>query len=221
MCQQPAQAVQWDNVMRHSRVIVAGDMNAHSLMWNPKAGSRQNAVFWENLITEHALVIWNSEEATRMGARASNHSIIDLTLTSPSLELKWRIAQEEEATGSDHEVIVWEVPGRIAGSQETSKETTGWDVSGWDRSGKSEEGQAAAQVKRAVAQQCFLRAVGKTAVLDDTSSKEQVEAAVVALREAMVGTLDEHARKKRWCSRSKPWWTDDIAVLRKEFGRER
>ena len=82
--QRPAQAVQWDNVMRYSRVIVAGDMNAHSLMWNPKAGSRRNAVFWENLITEHALVIWNSEEATRMGAGASNHSIIDLTLTSPA-----------------------------------------------------------------------------------------------------------------------------------------
>jgi len=105
--QRLAQAVQWDNVMRHSRVIVAGDMNAHSLMWNPKARSRRNAAFWENLITEHALVVWNSEEATRMGAGASNHSIIDLTLTSRSLELNWRIAEEEEATGSDHEVIVF------------------------------------------------------------------------------------------------------------------
>jgi len=109
----------------------------------------------------------------------------------------------------------------LAGSRDTSKEMTGWDVSSWDRAGKSEEGQAAARGKRTAAQQCFLQVVGKTAVLDDTSMEEQVEAAAVALQEAMVGTLDEHARKKRWCSRSKLWWTEDIAVLRKEFGRER
>ena len=58
-------------------------------------------------------------------------------------------------------------------------------------------------------------------MLDDTSTVEQTEAAAVALREAMVGTLDEHARRKRWCSRSKPWWTEDITALWKEFGRER
>ena len=71
------------------------------------------------------------------------------------------------------------------------------------------------------AQQCFLRAGNKTAVLDDTSSAEQLEKAAVALKEAMVGTLDEHARRKRWCSRSKPWWTEDLAELRRELGRER
>jgi len=120
-----------------------------------------------------------------------------------------------------NEVIVWAVPGEIVGSRDTSKETTGWDVSGWDGARKSQKAQAAAREKRAAAEQCFLRAVGKTAVLDDTSMEEQVEAAVMALREAMVGTLDEHARRKRWCSRSKPWWTEDIAALRKEFGRER
>jgi len=43
----------------------------------------------------------------------------------------------------------------------------------------------------------------------------------VALREAMVGTLDEHARRKRWCSRSKPWWTEDLAGQRREIGMER
>jgi len=45
----------------------------------------------------------------------NNHSIIDLTLTSASIELNWCI-DSEEATGSDHEVIVWEVLGGIPGS---------------------------------------------------------------------------------------------------------
>jgi len=43
----------------------------------------------------------------------------------------------------------------------------------------------------------------------------------VALREAMVGTLNSHARAKRWCSRSKPWWTEELAELLKQLGRAR
>ena len=98
-----------------------------------------------------------------------NHSIIDLTLTPPGLELNWSI-DSEEATGSDHEVIVWEILGGIPGSRGRCKETTGWDISGWDCTGKSDEEQKAAQEKKAAAQQCFLRAGNKTAALDDTSS---------------------------------------------------
>jgi len=40
-----------------------------------------------------------------------------------------------------------------------------------------------------------------------------------ALQEAMVGTLDRHARKKRWCSRSKRWWTPELKDLRKALGK--
>jgi len=149
----------------------------------------------------------------------NNHSIIDLTVTA-SVELNWYI-DSEEATGSDHEVIVWEVLGGIPGSRDTSNEVTGWDISGWDSTRKSEEEQTAIRKKKAAAQQCFLRVGGKTEVLDDTSSAEQVEEAAVALQEAIVGTLNSHARRKRWCSRSKPWWNEDLAELWKELGRER
>jgi len=47
-----------------------------------------------------------------------------------------------------------------------------------------------------------------------------VEAAGL-LRETMTATLDEHARKKRWCLRSKPWWCEELKELRKDLGRER
>jgi len=33
----PAQHTAWGEIAKHRRVIVAGDMNAHSKMWNPKA----------------------------------------------------------------------------------------------------------------------------------------------------------------------------------------
>ena len=48
-----------------------------------------------------------------------------------------------------------------------------------------------------------------------------MEAAAEALKAVMTGTLDEHAKKKRWCSRSKPWWTAEIKELRKDLGHTR
>jgi len=166
-----AQRANWEAITRHSQVIIAGDMNAHSHMWNGRVTSRRNAPFWENLISDHSLVVWNSEEATRVGS--DNHSIINLTLSSPGVELNWSI-HSEEATSSDHEVIMWEILGATPNIRDSSKEVTGWDISGWSGAGRSEEEQKAAREKEVAAQQCYLRSGKETAALNDTSSAEQV-----------------------------------------------
>jgi hypothetical protein len=67
-------------------------------------------------------MVWNTEDATRLGGK--NHSIIDLTLSSPNVELNWSIAEYKEATGSDLEVIIWEILGQGAVGG-VSKDTTG------------------------------------------------------------------------------------------------
>jgi len=36
-----------------------------------------------------------------------------------------------------------------------------------------------------------------------------------------VGTLDQHACQKRWCSRSKRWWNPELRNLRKALGKAR
>jgi len=79
--ERPAQKAGWKKILARDRVIVAGDMNAHSGIWNPRAKARRNAAFWEELIEQYDLVVWNSEEATRAGPGATNISIIDLTLS--------------------------------------------------------------------------------------------------------------------------------------------
>jgi len=106
----PVQGAAWTEIARHRRVIVAGDTNAHSKMWNPMVTRNRNHAFWEQLINEENLLVWNTEEATRMGSGMEIHSTIDLTLSSPNMELNWCLLGEE-ATGSDHELIVWEVLG--------------------------------------------------------------------------------------------------------------
>jgi len=125
----PAQRAAWTEIARHRRVIVAGDMNAHSKMWNPMMTCKRNHIFWEQLIENESLFVWNTEEATRIGLGAENHSIIDLTLSSPNVELNWSLLGEE-ATGLDHKLIVWEVQGTPNPRADTSTETTGWDISG-------------------------------------------------------------------------------------------
>ena len=51
----------WEAIMhRETRTIVAGDMNAHSRMWNARVSNtvnRSNALFWENLIEDNDLTI--------------------------------------------------------------------------------------------------------------------------------------------------------------------
>jgi hypothetical protein len=98
----PAQRADWGAIAKFERIIIAGDMNTRSTVWNGSVTGRKNAVFWEKLIEEEALVVWNTEEATRLGG--PNHSIIDLTLLLPNVELNWSIAGEKDTTGSDHNI---------------------------------------------------------------------------------------------------------------------
>jgi hypothetical protein len=105
---------------------------------------------------------------------------------------------------------------------DTSTETTGWDISGWDPAlAEDQEEKEEAQRRREKAWESYMRMAGQTPILSDESTVEEVVLAAGALREAMTATLDGHARRKRWCTRSKPWWNEDLKDLRKELGRAR
>jgi len=216
-----AQCAAWGEIAKQCKVIIAGDMNAHSKTWNPRATRNRNHIFWERLIEDEDLFVWNTEEATRMGPGAMNHSIIDLTISSPNVELNWYLLSGE-VTGSDHELIRWEVLGTASPRVNTNMETTGWDITGWDPTkADGEEDQKKARERRENARKCFVGMVEGTPILTDESTREEATTAAEALRVAMTVTLDEHGRKKRWCSRSKPWWNADLKELRKDLGRAR
>jgi len=149
-------------------------MNAHSKMWNPMAARNRNHIFWEQLIENEGLFVWNTEEATRIGAGAQIHSIIDLTLSSPNMDLNWCLL-DEEATGSDHELIAWVVQGATDPRADTSMETTRWDISWWDPAKESEEKEKKkVEERRAKARESYLAGAGRTPILSNESTKEQV-----------------------------------------------
>jgi hypothetical protein len=94
------------------------------------------------------------------------------------------------------------------------------DISGSMTTGKSVEPREAAERKRAEAREVYQRAANWTPLLDEDSTVEEVDIAAARLKEAMTGTLDELATKRRWCSRSKRWWSEDLKQLRQELGND-
>jgi len=153
-----------------------------------------------------------------MGAGANLHSIMDLTLASAEVKLNWCIASNH-ALDSDHEVLQWEIQGNASLEDATSTATTEWDIGCWDTEGKEGKKAEKARGKRAQAQECFCRGIQGSLMLNDSSSAEEVDTAAAVLKEAMVGTLDQHVHKKRWCVCSKRWWNLEVHDLRKLLGR--
>lgn len=118
----------WLSLIKH-RVLIVGDLNAHSTMWNPHCHRRQNAGPLETLIETYELLINNDPDyATRPSS--GGISIIDLSLTSPELgPLRvWEIPEEYPSL-SDHELISveWdEMEEEASRSQQGS--STGWSI---------------------------------------------------------------------------------------------
>ena len=52
--------------------------------------------------------------------------------------------------------------------------------------------------KEGRSEEVYLRAASQTPLLNEDSTVEEVDKAAVGLKEAMIGTLDRLARKKRW-----------------------
>lgn len=66
-------------------MLILGDMNAHSPMWNPNCQTRKNAGPLVELIESYELIINNDPDyATRLASQRGV-SIIDLALSSPEL----------------------------------------------------------------------------------------------------------------------------------------
>ena len=73
----------WSNIIK-GRVLLLGDMNAHSPSWNPHCVRRQNAGPLEDLIDKFELIVNNNTDyPTRL--QSQEISIIDLALITASL----------------------------------------------------------------------------------------------------------------------------------------
>ena len=116
-------------------------------------------------------------------------------------------------TGSDHEVITWEIHDPVPQSNETSSTFTGWSLR--KLMDKDKEGEE----RRAAAKRDWMQAQADRPILDDNSSAADTEREAQWIGEEITDILNRHAKRLRICSRSKRWWNDEISQLRKDLGR--
>jgi hypothetical protein len=130
----------WQRVIRQGGTVLAGDFNGHSRRWDPRCQGQRNAAFWEEVIDEKGLEIGNDGQSTHHWTREGHEgeSVIDLTLANRPMT-KWSILADDHATGSDHEVIEWEVE---VDRQEEADHAT---VVGWNLAAMTEKDAEAAE----------------------------------------------------------------------------
>jgi len=170
---------------------------------------QRDAVFWEDVIDENGLDIGNDGEATHHWTREGHEgeSVIDLTLANRPIT-KWSIlADDDHATGSDHEVIEWEV--EVDRQEEAGHER----VVGCDVAAMTEEDAKAAEKLR-------MELAKGRAHLDAECTADEVEQEAAWCQEVMGKVLDATAKKIRICAKSKRWWNADIRERRKAVRSE-
>jgi ribonuclease HI len=210
--ERPAHNAAWEDIVT-DQTIICGDFNAHSPIWNPYCRVSRDATFLEELIEAFGLRIWNDGAATYHTTRSDQHSIIDLTMTTPDLNVgKWRVVVEDEhTTGSDHELIEFtlgcENRGSLAGEIQNF-------CNSWAISDITED-----EDKREAAQKSWKNLSEYRAKLNDFSTEQDLESEAEWIQESMFEVLNKHARKLRLCARSKRWWNDEIQEKRKCLGR--
>ena len=107
--------------------MLTGDFDTHSKCWDPSCTELWEAAYWERIIDQHGRVIGNDDLPTHYwtGNERAGKSILDLTLANRPFE-KWTILEGNDATGSDREMIEWEV------DMEKIEEVGGTQVVGWN-----------------------------------------------------------------------------------------
>jgi hypothetical protein len=152
-------------------------------------------------------VIWNSEEPTRLPDDPTSYlvSIIDITASRGDISIEWAIAGEEYETGSDHQLIVWEVA-------ETEKKSTlilstGWDLSGWDPTGCEKEEAERRKKRREEAETKWHRRTLEN-MQSPLRTDQEIEEEAMWIPQNLEEILDKYAKVKRNCARSKRWWTE-------------
>ena len=110
VCKPPANPIDNDVlqfIAKFRNVIICGDFNAHHKMWD--AGSaNQNGYRLLDFIEQNHYSIMNTDQPIHMSLNPAgiNYSLIDLTLCSPAISLKYFVEVIGDFLNSDHCLIL-------------------------------------------------------------------------------------------------------------------
>jgi hypothetical protein len=117
---------------------------------------------------------------------------LDLTLVNRP-NVRWTVLADDHATGSDHEVIEWEV-GVDRQEQADQERVVGWNLVAM----MEEDAEEAENVRKQL--------VKERTQLDGQCTEGEVEKETACCQEGMSSVLDAMAKTIRICARSKSGW---------------
>jgi hypothetical protein len=187
-----------DELQHAERWIIAGDMNAHHPRWS--RADREPSEDWKHVlpIVNAGTLALERGTITRIGSTGQRSSTIDLVISGPGhgIESLSAIIPEDVQTGSDHEVITWELfaddQGHPNNSIDCDDQTPAWK----------------------------LRAPIKTDDKDELKEwRERFEPYTDTMIEISRFTkfLDQKFGRKRWSPFAKRWWSDNLDKERKRL----
>jgi hypothetical protein len=191
-----------DELQHAERWIVAGDMNAHHPRWS--RADREPSEDWRHVlpIVNAGTLAIEPGTITRIGSAVQRSSTIDLVISGPGhgIDSLSAIIAEDVRTGSDHEVITWEL---FADDQGLPNNSIAYDdqTPAWK-----------------------LRAPIKTEDKDELKEwREKWISGFSPYTEPMTDIsrftkfLDEEFGRKRWSPFAKRWWSDELDKERKRL----
>ena len=191
---------------------MAGDVNAHSSIWNPHCRRRQNATILEDLIEQFGLLV-NNEPGRITQPLSREVSIIDLALSSAQLGplTLWKIP-EEHPSCSDYELIVlrWEDVEYNLTNKSCGK-ITGWDI----------QGLIGDKNKLQAAQSEWTNLSQNRHIIDNFCTQQDLDGEVSWVESSVTSILNSYCKPIRVTPFSKKWWNSKVAEARKIWAREK
>ncbi len=205
------QDISWRQVIR-GQVLIIGDVNAHSLMWNPHCRQRINAGPLEELIESYELIVNNDTDFPTCPS-SPGISIIDLAITSSDLgPLRvWEIPEEYPSL-SDHELILIEWEDIDTQGHENAQAT----MSGWSIKNSLEDDKLLE-----AAQSDWKRLNRDRQLLDLFCTKLELDKKVEWFQEKLTELLNTHAKITQITSYSKRWWNKEVSEARSTWARDK
>lgn len=186
------------------RCILTGDMNAHHEWWNSNIESPKRAeTLVQTMERERFQLVNEPDEPTYNFRTGRGQSVIDLTFASKDISdnvINWAI-DLDQATGSDHELIRYDVLSEITDSVPDPRSGRyNWKKTDWDKFNKALQ----------ASEQSLLQLWTEN---EDDGSFAGLEAMASDLRDVILEAVKASTPLIRICPRSKVWWTEEVQEM--------
>lgn len=208
------------NILKPQYLIMGGDTNAKSILWNSKHNNRRGDQIIEFTFQNNLIILNDSKIPTYSSTNGQSH--IDLTFANTTTYrkiLNWKV--EEIETNSDHAYITFQLAFDEVITDNTQIINQNYAFNNWvlDQSNKKY------CIKKAnwnlFSEKFNEKSTIITSNIDNIITKEELETITECLIKSVIQICDESIPMQKHFSKSVHWWTQEIGEKRKLVNRLR